>query len=265
LYFYTKFIFIKIKRKVVLYMGDDRKMCIKPTYEELEQLVKDLEQKNLANQIEGQQRQSKRDWRGTVDAINDWITLIDLDCIIIKSNRSVEKISQLRVQESIGVKCCDIAHESGNIAKDCPLPRMLQTKKRESADIQMGNGRWMHISVDPKFNKDGEMIGAVHIARDITEKIKIQEERELIQHERESLVIDLEVAMSKIKTLSGLIPICAHCKKIRDDKGYWNIIESYIETHSNAEFSHGMCPECADQLYGDEDWYSDMKEDKSQE
>ena len=53
----------------------------------------------------------------------------------------------------------------------------------------------------------------------------------------------------KIKTLSGLVPICASCKKIRDDKGYWNQIESYIEKHSTAEFSHGICPECARKLY----------------
>jgi hypothetical protein len=56
--------------------------------------------------------------------------------------------------------------------------------------------------------------------------------------------VELTEALNQIKTLSGLIPICAACKKIRDDKGYWNQIESYLEEHSDAVFSHGLCPEC---------------------
>ena len=60
----------------------------------------------------------------------------------------------------------------------------------------------------------------------------------------------LRDAYSQIKTLSGLIPICASCKKIRDDKGYWNGLETYIHEHSEAEFSHGFCPDCMKKLYG---------------
>ncbi len=66
---------------------------------------------------------------------------------------------------------------------------------------------------------------------------------------------ELENTVNELKVLSGLLPICASCKKIRDDKGYWNRIESYIEKHSEAQFSHGLCEECSDRLYGDEDWY----------
>ncbi len=67
---------------------------------------------------------------------------------------------------------------------------------------------------------------------------------------REALIDELKTALGQVKTLKGLLPICASCKKIRDDKGYWNQIESYITTHSEAEFSHGICPECARRLYG---------------
>ncbi|HEY9593800.1 MAG TPA: response regulator, partial [Spirochaetia bacterium] len=56
-------------------------------------------------------------------------------------------------------------------------------------------------------------------------------------------------AIEDLKTLSGLIPICASCKKIRDDKGYWRQLEEYISTHSEAQFSHAICPECARKLY----------------
>ena len=67
--------------------------------------------------------------------------------------------------------------------------------------------------------------------------------------EKENLISELRRAVSEVKTLTGLIPICASCKKIRDDKGYWNQIEKYIKEHSNADFSHGLCPECVDKLY----------------
>ncbi len=74
--------------------------------------------------------------------------------------------------------------------------------------------------------------------------------RHLAEEEREKLIRELQEALAKVKTLTGLLPICASCKKIRDDKGYWNQIEAYIRDHSEAEFSHGICPECMKKLYG---------------
>ncbi len=74
-------------------------------------------------------------------------------------------------------------------------------------------------------------------------------QRKKTQEEREALIQELQSALAEIKVLSGLLPICAHCKKIRDDQGYWSQIEVYIRDHSDAEFSHGICPECAKELY----------------
>ena len=73
--------------------------------------------------------------------------------------------------------------------------------------------------------------------RDITE-------RKLAEQEREKLIVELRDALDKIKTLKGLLPMCAWCKKIRDDKGYWKRVEVYIKEHSDASFTHGICPEC---------------------
>ena len=87
-------------------------------------------------------------------------------------------------------------------------------------------------------------LGTQGIARDITERKKAEEERE-------KLISQLQAALDNIKTLKGLLPICANCKKIRDDKGYWNQIEAYVREHSDAEFSHSICPECAEILYPD--------------
>jgi hypothetical protein len=71
------------------------------------------------------------------------------------------------------------------------------------------------------------------------------------EEERERLIRELQDALENIKTLRGLLPICSSCKKIRDDHGYWNQLETYIGAHSGAEFTHGLCPECAQKLYPD--------------
>lgn len=71
------------------------------------------------------------------------------------------------------------------------------------------------------------------------------------EEEREKLIRQLQEALASIKTLSGLLPICFSCKQIRDDKGYWNQIDTYIRDHTEAEFTHGICPACAKKLYPD--------------
>ncbi|MCK5146422.1 hypothetical protein KAR48_06670 [bacterium] len=69
----------------------------------------------------------------------------------------------------------------------------------------------------------------------------------------------LQKSLIHVKKLSGLLPICSSCKKIRDDKGYWNQIEIYIETHSEALFSHGLCHDCESNIYGHQEWYQKKK------
>ena len=68
--------------------------------------------------------------------------------------------------------------------------------------------------------------------------------RRQAEEEKRKLIVELQDALTEVKQLSGLLPICATCKKIRDDKGYWNQLEVYIRDHSGVEFSHGICPEC---------------------
>jgi len=99
-------------------------------------------------------------------------------------------------------------------------------------------------------DSEGNIIGAISLGLDITD-------RKQVEDERKGLIIKLQESIKNIKTLKGMLPICASCKKIRDDKGYWNQIEAYIHAHSEAEFSHGICPECAKKLYPDLDIYKD--------
>lgn len=82
-------------------------------------------------------------------------------------------------------------------------------------------------------------------------------ERKCAEVEKEELIHSLQEALDEVKKLSGMLPICSSCKKIRDDNGYWNQVEAYIVDHSDAEFSHSICPECAKRLYPEFDIYED--------
>lgn len=72
----------------------------------------------------------------------------------------------------------------------------------------------------------------------------------------------LQKTIEEVNQLRGMLPICSNCKSIRDDKGYWNILESYIVKHSEATFSHSLCPDCAKKMYGDEDWFKSNQKPK---
>jgi hypothetical protein len=80
---------------------------------------------------------------------------------------------------------------------------------------------------------------------------RLEHDLQLASGRLETSLTALQQRTSQIKVLSGLLPICASCKKVRDDQGYWQQIESYIHDHSEADFSHGLCPDCIRRLYGD--------------
>lgn len=101
-----------------------------------------------------------------------------------------------------------------------------------------------------ELNKHREHLEEL-VAERTTELSKLNEQlhkdiarRKIAEKIQEDLIIELRDAIAKIKTLTGLIPICAWCKKIRDDKGYWKKVETYIREHSDASFTHGICPDC---------------------
>ena len=98
------------------------------------------------------------------------------------------------------------------------------------------------LTVSPLKDPQGKIIGASSVALDISKRKR--EEAEWMR-----LIQELTDALAHVKTLSGLLPICASCKKIRDDKGYWQQVETYIKDRSDADFTHGICPECVKRLY----------------
>jgi PAS domain S-box-containing protein len=127
-----------------------------------------------------------------------------------------------------------------------PLVRAMRGERVDGVEVLVhapGRSPRLHVSIGrPLLDADGKVSGGVVVFHDETE-------RRSAEVERERLITDLQTALTKVKTLSGMLPICASCKKVRDDKGYWNQIESYIHEHTDAEFSHSICPECARRLY----------------
>ncbi len=98
------------------------------------------------------------------------------------------------------------------------------------------------LTISPLKDPHGKIIGASTVSFDISKRKR--EEAEWMK-----LIQELTDALAHVKTLSGLLPICASCKKIRDDKGYWQQVETYIKDRSDADFTHGICPECVKRLY----------------
>ena len=104
---------------------------------------------------------------------------------------------------------------------------------------------WESASISPIRDDSGRTTHFVAVKEDVTA-------RKQTEAERNQLIVELRQALAEIKSLSGIIPICAGCKQIRDDKGYWSQVESYIEKHSGAKFSHGLCPTCMPKYFPDE-------------
>lgn len=105
-----------------------------------------------------------------------------------------------------------------------------------------GKSLIVEVSASDVTTFSGKIVGRMASFIDITE-------RKTIENDRKQLIKKLQHALDTIKVLKGIIPICASCKKIRDDKGYWNILETYLKEHSEAIFSHGICPDCSEKLY----------------
>ena len=108
------------------------------------------------------------------------------------------------------------------------------------ATVTHKDGRELQVEAQWRivWGEDGRLMGFQGVTRDVTE-------RKRLEADRENLIRDLTQALTEVKQLSGMLPICGQCKKVRDDRGYWNQIEAYLSQHTEATFTHGVCPECA--------------------
>ena len=193
-------------------------------------------------------RQSEERYRTILDNIEEGYFEVDLSGNFIFVNESLGRIIGLPKERLLGMNNREYMDEKTaqriyEIFKE--VYRTGLPGKVFEWEIKRENGTRAieECSVSLIRNVQGEGIGFRGIMRDATERKRLEEERE-------KFIAQLQEALAKVKTLSGFLPICASCKKIRDDRGYWMQIEAYIRDHSEAEFSHGICPECKEKLYG---------------
>jgi len=136
--------------------------------------------RDITERKQAQERleRNKKEWEATFDAISDWVCLIDLEHRILRSNRAVEGFSEMPSAKVLGLKCCQVAHGSETPISGCPFHKMLQTHSHETGEIHLPEpDRWLMVAVDPVRDGDGNIVGAVHIVRDITEIKKMEAER----------------------------------------------------------------------------------------
>ena len=206
--------------------------------------VQDItEQKCLAEAL----RESQRRFRDLIETTSDWVWEVD--------EAGVYTYASPRVYDLLGVGPEEVL---GRTPFDFMPPDERQRVASQFASIiaqqapfigleninQHKDGRLIVVETNgiPFFDQAGKLRGYRGIDRDITD-------RKRAEKERDRLIEDLQTALAEVKTLRGILPICASCKKIRDDRGNWNQIEEYVRDRTEADFSHGICPECAKKLY----------------
>jgi PAS domain S-box-containing protein len=191
-------------------------------------------------QAEAALRESELRFRILFEKANDGMMLADTETKrFTLVNRQIQQMLGYSEAELLQLTVMDI-HPAAELA--AVLEQFARLAREEISlitNIPMrrkdGSVFYADISASPVcLNQRDCLFG---IFRDITA-------RQQAEAERERLIAELRQAMAEIKTMSGLIPICSGCKKIRDDKGYWNQVESYLAKHTDAKFTHGLCPDC---------------------
>jgi PAS domain S-box-containing protein len=125
---------------------------------------------------------SKKEWEATFDAISNWVSLIDPQGVILKTNLAGERFVGVPPAEMIGRKCFNLLHGSDKPTAECPLPVTLRTGQKAIAEIRMPGETWLRVTVDPVRDDRGEIIAAVHIVSDITERKQMEEALRRFKH-----------------------------------------------------------------------------------
>gem|GEM_PF-3447399 len=191
--------------------------------------------------------------RNFVSAILDhsaaFILVMDATGRILRVCRNCERILRRRFTETVGRNFWELA-----------LPPEHWAECRSLLDGIVRGESPAELELPLAVQDDGRrvILWSFSAIRGVEDEVEFiiatgidHTERRSLLEEREKLIQRLQQAMAEIRQLSGLIPICANCKKIRDDDGFWHQVEEYISRHSLVEFSHGICPECIRQLYPD--------------
>jgi PAS domain S-box-containing protein len=209
---------------------------------------------NLASDITAQKRatealrQREEELSTLIENLPCGVFVKDLAGRFTRVNRLWAEMAGLPLEEIVGKTIYDLVPEMPDHwrAADAQLfatgePQLVEQHipRQKSAKIGIEVVETRRV---PLRDAHGAIVGLIGATFDITARRKAEQERE-------ALITQLQEALAQVKTLRGLVPICAHCKKIRNDAGYWQQVEVYVRDHSEAEFSHGICPDCMEKLF----------------
>lgn len=189
-----------------------------------------------------------------IDSTVGGILIANLEGIITYVNPSFLRMFEyIDKEEVLGNNVADFfaSKEIKSLADVAAIIDLTTSATAEFAVVHKDGTRfYVEVSSSNVTNNKGNVVGAMASFVDITR-------RKQTEMEKEDLIRKLQTALAKIKTLRGLVPICASCKKIRDDQGFWHQLEVYVRDHSEANFSHSICPTCAKELYPELDYDKD--------
>ena len=220
-------------------------MSEKPSYEELEKRVLDLEKAKLELKKVEELLWDEIYWRRIlIEESRDGIVVLDQNGKVYEANKryadmlgySMEEVRQLHVWD----------WDTQFVKEE--LLEMLQTVDDAGDHFETHHRRKDGTFIDVEISTNGAIYRGQKlifcVCRDITDSKQAAKERE-------KLIKELQEALAEIKTLRGILPLCSFCKKIRDDKGYWEQVDIYIHKYSEADISHSICPECMKKHYPD--------------
>jgi len=192
-------------------------------------------------------RESQQNFLRTFDESPVGSAIVSLEQKLELINKEMCRMTGHTREHLLSLTFDELLHpEDVPSAKLCIEKLLAGETEVEAIEVRLGTKEgavlWARISLKLMRDISHTPLYYLPIIEDITE-------RKRSEQERERLVDELRKTLSEAKRLSGLLPICASCKKIRDDKGYWEQVETYVSEHSDAVFSHGICPECAKKLY----------------
>lgn len=189
-------------------------------------------------------QESEQNLKDFLDKATDMIQSVAPDGSFLFVNSGWKELLGYDDSELSGLIFYDIIHPDKRDHCKELFNKVLEGKEAHSVETVFVSRDGREITVEGNINvcfKEGLPLCTRGIFRNITERRKAEEEREI-------LISELQLALKKIRTLKELIPVCAWCRNVRDDQGYWDQLENYIKEHAGVRFTHGICPECVKQI-----------------
>ncbi len=211
-----------------------------------EDLKREVEKLRLENDV---LRREGELFRSVFTEGNLGIAMIGMDLRLEHVNPTLAQMLGATPDELVGTNIADITHPD-DINSTVDLAKALLKEEIPAYRVEKryfrkdGSIIWAHLTATAIRDRHGKPLFGLAMIEDISQ-------RWLLNQEREQLIVQLKEALANVKTLSGLLPMCAWCKRIRDDEGTWSEVEHYVRRQTAADFTHGICPECQEQVRRD--------------